>query len=325
MVMTSGSWKPLSAVSNIGTDAPLLIKYCFTAAAYSIYLTDLTQLWSESLDRRQIIRKALDAETSIDPSEGTDQLSLLLQKIQGALEGQHETKLLLSWGGNEKDLFLEISASLPAPLRLLEWRLSLVPAPQALLTTELLLPCLLQQVITNSETTSLVELLKEKDHVISRLIDKLQTTGTEMTTVFPGAVGLRSSKNPNGREVAARTVKGLGGFNESKWRKDLHVSFNPPTEIGELVQRVFSGNLPEPSGIKAAQVDSMWWKHLKKDRLSGDHAPGILLLKADTTCSPNSSRGSSIDDAGFQVSQIDSCNVLDIELIRQSDKVLRPT
>ena len=291
----------MAAVSNVGTDAPLLIKYDFTATSYSIYLTDLSQVWSESLDRREIIRRALDAETSIDPSEGTDQLNLLLQKLQGAFVEQQESKLTLSWSGDDKNLLLEISASLPEPLRTLEWRSCLVPAPPSLLTTELLLPCLRQQVLFISETRSLLELLKEKDHVISRIVDKLQSTGIEMPAVFPGAAGLRSTKNANSREVAARTVKGLREFDEYKWRKDLRASFSPPTKISELVQNVFTNNMSESLDINTEQVDSTWWKHLTRERLPDEKAPMVSPFKANSTSSPTSSKGS-VDNAGFQVS-----------------------
>lgn len=299
--MGSEGWKPLAAVSNVGTDAPLLIKHAFTATSYNVYLTDLSYIWSESLDRRQIIRRALDAETSIDPSEGTDQLNLLLQKINGALAGQYDSKLILSWSGKDEDLFLEISASLPAPLRSLEWRLCLVPAAPAMLTTELLLPCLYQQVLIISETRSLLESLKEKDHVISRLVDKLQSTGIELSSVFPGAAGLRSTKNANSREVAARTIKGLGEFDESKWRKDLRTSFSPPARTSELVANIFSSNISEPFEINTEQEVSMWWKRLKNGKTSSSQTPMILSFRANSTSSPTSSRNSD-DNAGFQVS-----------------------
>lgn len=300
MVTGLKGWKPLAAVSNVGTDAPLLIKHAFTATSYNVYLTDLCYIWSESLDRRQIIRRALDAETSIDPSEGTDQLNLLLQKIKGALAGQHESKLVLSWSGKDEDLFLDLSASLPAPLRSLEWRLCLAPAPPAQLTTELLLPCLYQQVLVISETRSLLESLKEKDHVISRLIDKLQSTGIELSAVFPGAAGLRSTKNANSREVAARTIKGLGEFDEWKWRKDFRTSFSPPARTSELVENVFSGNTSESSEINIEQEVSMWWKRLNSGITSNNQTPMILSSRAKPTSSPTSSKNSD-DNAGFQV------------------------
>ena len=318
--MDSGAWKPLAAVSSVGTEAPLLIKASFTATSYSIYLTDLSQLWSESLDRRQIIRRALDAETSIDPSEGTDQLNLLLQKIQGAFAGQHESRLVLSWSGVDKHLLLDISTSLPAPLHSLEWRSCLVPAPPALLTTELFLPCLRQQVLIISETRSLLELLKEKDHVISRLVDKLQSTGIEMSAVFPGAAGLRSTKNANSREVAARMVKGLGEFEEPKWRKDVRASFSPPTNISELVQNVFSNNMSESLETNTEQGDSMWWEHLKNGRTLGDQPSTVLPFRSNSTSSPTSSNGSA-DNAGFQVSWFGSSKLL--VLIEFSVNLLR--
>lgn len=310
--MDSGGWKPLAAGSNVGTDTPILIKYSFNATSYSIYLTDLSQIWSESLDRRQIIRRALDAETSIDPSEGTGQLNLLLQKIQGAFAGQHEGNLVLSWSGKDKDLLLEISASLPAPLRSLQWRLHLVPAPPALITTALLLPCLRQQVFTTSETRSLLESLKEKDHVIRRLVDKLQSTGIELSAVFPGAAGLRSTKNANSREVAARTIKGLGEFDELKWRKDLRASFSPPAKMSELVKNVFSRNMAEYSEINTEHdehEDSMWWEHLKNRKISDGQKTTNSPFKVNSISSPTSSRDSG-DDAGFQVNWVGSSELL---------------
>jgi len=72
------AWKPLHLSASAGAHLPaLLISEAFTAASYTVHLTDLTYIWSECLDRRDIIRRSRAEDTSIDPSDN-EQLQILL-------------------------------------------------------------------------------------------------------------------------------------------------------------------------------------------------------------------------------------------------------
>ena len=215
-----GQWQLLQLGHRSRRLPPLFIKYQFGLSTYTILLTDLTYIWKETLSRKQIIKRAFELDTSIDPSEGFDQMSLLIQHLRSALDGHAGTLRKLRSGQEERSLILELDITLPVPLLPLRWHLHLSPADPDIVRTELLLPCLATSSQRRSEVVSLCALLKEKDLVIARLIDKLQTSGLELTDVFPSLVPTRTSK-ANAREVLMRSVKGLQLFEESSWREQL--------------------------------------------------------------------------------------------------------
>ena len=85
------SWQPL----DVGTSAdahlpPLLISKTFEANSYTIYLTDLTHIWVESLDHAGMLRRAEEENTSIDPTDSS-QLRILLNKLALALSSSPKT------------------------------------------------------------------------------------------------------------------------------------------------------------------------------------------------------------------------------------------
>ncbi|KAI9812971.1 MAG: hypothetical protein M1832_006450 [Thelocarpon impressellum] len=138
--MTS-DWRALPLPQNGDARPSLIVKCRFTKSSYVVHLTDLTRIWSESLDRREIIRRALNEDTSIDPSEDSEQLRILLQKIQGAINGDEGTTLHLDERG-PGEVRLNVQSPLPEPLKPLRWPIHLSTCSPEVLTNELLLPVL---------------------------------------------------------------------------------------------------------------------------------------------------------------------------------------
>jgi hypothetical protein len=273
---------------------PLLIKHAFSNSDYTIYITDLTYIWSESLPRKAIIKRALEIDTSIDPSEDSDQLKLLLRTIQSVLDGEAETTYKLERSENEKAKALKLAlfAKLPAPFQPLEWVIHLLPSPQSSLARELLYPNLQAVSRYRVETQYLVKLIKEKDHVITRLVDKLQASGIELSTVFPSAGPVKGSKGAI-REMLIRSVPGLAEFDEtSRSQPSVYLNITEDEELFKL------GNADEPSSQIAAVFGvEEWWEGVdiikeadNNDRTVGNEEP------KDT---PPPQRDSSNDD--FQV------------------------
>ncbi|KAI9788132.1 MAG: hypothetical protein M1835_002443 [Candelina submexicana] len=265
----------------------LLVKFRSEASSYTIHLTDLIYVWSETLDRRQIIRRALNDETSIDPSEGADQLKILLQKIGEALRGEQQTSFQLGEGGKEKALLLSVVAQLPAPLRPLTWSIHLEPTSQEKVTSELILPSLAAQLMQRSQISFLLGQIKEKDHVIGRVLDKLESSGIELSSVFPGTVGLKQGKKGSGREKAAKYVKGLGAFDEERWLNETAYPRPPLSSQQKLVQEVFatsnSMHLPQVEAIDNIELLTSWWTILNDRPIAS--AQGIVNV--DTASSAN--------------------------------------
>ena len=260
-IAMEGQWQLLQIGHRSRQLPSLFIKYQSGLSTYTVLLTDLTYIWKEALSRKQIIKRAFELDTSIDPSEGFDQLTLLLQYLQSALDGRAATSRKLSSGQEERSLILELGITLPVPLLPLCWHLHLSPADPDVLRTELLLPCLKTSSQGRSEVLSLCSILKEKDYVITRLIDKLQASGLELTAVFPSLVPTRTSK-ANAREVLMRSVRGLQPFHENNWREQF--SSNIAENLDEWDHGLPYACLPLKS-FSVPQSYGVWWANATPD------------------------------------------------------------
>lgn len=259
------AWAQLPSGLSSSDLPPLLYKSEFNSTGYSIFITDLDFIWTESLDRRQIFKRALNENTSIDPSEDPSQMKILLQKIQAALRGDAGTSLSLSLPEGQRLLILTITAPLPAPLSPLEWIMRLELHPQDALREELILPLLNAQVTLSQRAESLIGMIREKDHVIARLVDKLEASGTDLASLFPGAAGLMSRNKGSSREVIAKVVRGLGEFDEEEWNAQLKGNTNSLRDVSFVVDTSTLEGLVEK--LEKSRRTSTWWDHFGQKRL----------------------------------------------------------
>ncbi len=259
-------WKPLQIDHQYSSIPPLLIKSEFGASSYKIWLTDLTYIWTESLDRRQIIQRAFNVETSIDPSEDASQLRLLLQSIQDALVQRSGTAMNFVRSDDPKQLVLRTSTRLPGPLKPLEWRMTLSSAPQSTLTTEFTIPLLSQQSIAKAEKASLLQQLRYKDNVISKLIEKMQSDGEDLSRVFPASAPGRLGTNA--RQILAKSVKGLAEFDLQGWQSRMIRDYKTLEELRDLISNTFDAD-PIEAATESQISDSPsygdWWRNLRHE------------------------------------------------------------
>lgn len=261
----SAAWHLLGTPGHKPELPPLLVTTAFTANSYAIYLTDLTFIWNESLDRRSIIRRSIDEDTSIDPSEDAEQLRLFLQKIQLGLEGGEGTSLTLS--RSSSGLNLCTTATLPKGLRPLEWTIRLSRAGQSVLTSRLVMPLLRAQNSCIRELEALLGMLHEKDHVIQKLADKLEATGADLGQLFPGATLKGRRKLP--RDVAEERIRGLRKFEVAAWREKMEeeaAAGAENNEVGILVETVFGhkygSTLKAMADSALPETWDQWWNSL---------------------------------------------------------------
>jgi hypothetical protein len=259
------SWKPLRLSPSAGTHLPpLLISTTFTPSSYTIHLTDLTHIWNESLDKSAIIRRSRHVNTSIDPSDG-DQLQIFLDKIELGLAGAKDTTLTLTImaDADRPSLVLNVSVQLPDGLAALEWPVHLAAAPQSVMTSQLTVPLLRDKHARMQEMASLAEVLRNKDHIIQKLVDKLAGQGTELGQIFPQAAGKVGRKLD--RKRAEERVKGLAQFDMDKWKKvQSHETSRDPAQ---LIRDVFAGDDMKISEIEdgnpASEETDSWWDSIK--------------------------------------------------------------
>jgi XLF (XRCC4-like factor). len=176
----------------LGDFPPLLFQYSWTRQGYELYVTDLTSIWSEKLPHKAILRRAEENATTIDPSEGIEQLQVFLSKIGEALRGEGGNAKLHS-GSQADSLELTTSTKLPTPLKPLNWTLCLAKEPPSAFTSRLLLPLLRDETSWESRQRALLDQIKQKDWVLGKLFDKVEALQIDLATVFPAAAGLRSA------------------------------------------------------------------------------------------------------------------------------------
>ena len=253
-------WRPFPvAVPGIPN---LLVSAVFSSSeSYNVRITDLANVWSESLDRRAIVRRGVVEETSIDPTDGPDQLRRMLELLGAAFDTtdpEHPTtSLVLSSVGDE--LEINVTCILPQPLKPFRWPMRLHKGTQSALATDLVLPLIQAQEARLREIDHLMSSLKDKDAVINKLLDKLEAMGTGLEYVFNSLSGRRKIS----REAAAAKVKGLAPFCEQDFRT------NPtsigPLDVPSLLGRVFGAAAPSHRSdleLQASTDLDGWWKDL---------------------------------------------------------------
>ncbi|KAH6651327.1 XRCC4-like factor-domain-containing protein [Chaetomium tenue] len=297
------SWRLLPATApGIPT---LLVSTAFTADSYSVHFSDLANLWVETLERRPIIKRGMVEDTSIDPSDGPDQIRKMLELLRAAFDtddAEHRnTSLTLSRGDDDDSLVVHVTCVLPKPLKPFKWPMHLKKCSQSTLASELVLPMIQAQEARAREINQLISLLREKDSVISRLVDKLEGTGTGLEYVF----NVLSGKRKVTRATAEGRVKGLAPFAESEFRSkapDLR-TIAQSSDVSSLLSSVFG-----PPGLQyksdleleASTALDGWWTNLSKG--------GNVLLSArsekeisQTISTPREPQVAKEEDDDFQV------------------------
>lgn len=247
----------------------MLIASTFKENSYTIYLSDLTNIWSETLDLRGIKKRSLELETTIDPTEGDDQVRIFLDKLQHGVEGGANTMsaLTITSGAHRPAIILTIKVELPGGLAPLEWPFQLAAVDSSVLTSHLLVPLLRAQHTQMEEISSLVGVMRDKDHVIQKLLDKLEAHNMDLGQIFPQVVAKGRSFD---RVRAAEKINGLGPFDVDAWRSCLDISTSRDTR--KLVGQVFGGGGSAHTKISTGNNMSLgtddWWKEVKGDTIN---------------------------------------------------------
>lgn len=268
--MMPSHWNILRVTSSFSTP-PLLAKFEFSEDGHDLLVTDLSNIWCESLDRNEVNERALVEATPIDPSEDTAQFLLLGQKVQDCISGQAGTAVRLEHY-HDKNSKLLLESPLPAPLQPLRWPIYMSPAPATRLTGEFILPLLIQHMEQSQRVRSLLACIREKDHVIGKLVDKVDSAGVEVGNVFLSAQGYMSGKKGLSWDQAGKVIKGLAPFDERSWSDQRTLTKHVNYDIVTLLQEATSGGLSSHDeqlrALGSAIPASSWWEKLGDARFS---------------------------------------------------------
>ncbi|KAG2411818.1 hypothetical protein HFD88_009374 [Aspergillus terreus] len=272
----SAPWKKLHLSRTTGSP-PLLYKYISTSTSYELYVTDLTNIWSEHMSRQAILKRADKDDATIDPSEDPEQFGLLLQKISDALQhapGSSTTLHHRSSGSLE----LTTSIKLPAPLEPLRWTLYLSKEQPSSTTAHLLLPLIEAEVDRESRQKTLIDQLHKKDWILAKLFDKIEAVGIDLSTIFPGISGLRSSRKGTTLAQAAKYIKGVAPFDEQAWLNEASKS-SPGVDLASNILAEISGTGGTESAGKLHPPPDAWWEEISTIE---DHADRSSPSQSET-------------------------------------------
>lgn len=262
------AWRPLPLPLLPGLPV-LLVSAEMGNASYTVRVTDMANMWTESLERKAICMRGWSRNTSIDPSDTPENMAKFLTSLKAALDssqpGHEDTSLDLSppttADTGEDGLTLNVTCALPGfdPLK---WPFYLKKSPPSSIATDLVLPLIQAHYARKRQVESLVQVLGHKDAVLAKLSDKLEAMGTGMEHVFTALSGKRKVT----RSVAEDKVKGLAPFDRGQWKAELDDKIKPPDSTGDLVQSVFGDSGLEYGAMmeidRSPALDN-WWHDFK--------------------------------------------------------------
>lgn len=298
--MTSnGSWRPVPL--DCSFEIPTLLSSIETGASdYTVRITDTANLWVESLDFKAIRARGWSEGTSLDPGDSPENMTKLLSCLRAALDTSHKdhqkTSMSLSQASanDAGDGGLTIKISYPLPgLDPLEWPIHLRKASSSTISSALVLPLVQDQCSRAREIESLASQLAQKDAVITKLLDKLEATGTGLEHIFNQLSGKKKAT----RSAAAEKVKGLAPFDRQQWQQDLRRQ-KGPRNTDALIREVFEGdNVQQRDTLVTEESPRLdrWWLDLKGTLQipQRDHAPEA---RQPATSDSPVNQGSSAED-----------------------------
>jgi hypothetical protein len=241
-----------------------LVKPDFRPERYTVFVTDLGNIWSEELELNDILGRALQQDSPIEVSaQDTSQLSILLDHVKQSLTSKGDSVCRITKGG-EGGIVLQTTTSLPKPLGSLQWSFQLRKRTPATLKNELILPLLVSSHIQHERVNGLLSIIRDKDRSITRFVDQFESSNLDLALAFPSIAGLKTGRRQVKREQAARHIPALRPFQEEDWRRetaqldDGHVS-----TLGLFQEALSQCNPKVPSEMKSDDVDGAWWASIR--------------------------------------------------------------
>ncbi|KIW70406.1 hypothetical protein PV04_02678 [Phialophora macrospora] len=215
-----GGWQELQTLSR--RQCPkLFYQFSTDQESLTVLLTDLISIWETSLDSYDIKAAAARQRTTVDPSASSRQFEVLLSKLRQSLSDGKNT-ITRGSGRNSQILHLRTRIDLPHPLNPLDWTFTLEPQTSPELAERILHPSLREVAVSQSKIDSLLAIVKEKDHVISKLLDRIGNSAVDLSLVFPGIAGLATRKGGHVSVAdAKKRVPGMADFDEGAWIKQF--------------------------------------------------------------------------------------------------------
>jgi XLF-Cernunnos, XRcc4-like factor, NHEJ component len=216
-------WRKLPVEIRPNVASPtLFFNFSRHVGGLKLQVTDLAHIWTAvKTSKQELKEEAARTRSSIDPSEDDEQYEALLGKLEESVSGEDGASVQVTGDARASApvrFDMETSIPLPKPLGTLEWTFCMAREEASVLTQELIIPALRVIDLSRRREEDLRRRIKEKDHVIGRLMDKFEGSGMDLSMVFPGFAGAR--KGLDARQ-AAKVVPGIEAFREGEWEESL--------------------------------------------------------------------------------------------------------
>lgn len=233
----NSKWIPLHIQEDDAKNR-YIVKFRFESSGYTVFLSNASSIWSESLSHTEIISRATEEDCSITPSDDDpNQLTILLKKLEDVFHARDGATFKIDDSELTKQISLRTESPLPKPLPPLTWFFDLKIGPADSMRTELVLPLLTLSYTQTQHISQLTSELLEKDNAVSRILDKLDAKNIELKSIFPTVPIARTSRRDITRGDVAEHVKGLRPFDHRSWQKT--VSSGQQVDYDDLVVGAF--------------------------------------------------------------------------------------
>lgn len=255
------SWRVLELSEQPDGDAipQLLVKPVFGPDSYTVFLTCLSNIWSEELDLAGIVDRSAEQQSPIEVSkQDTPQLTILLDNVKKSLCQPEDAECRLTREGPD-GITLHTTVRLPEPLDSLTWKFHLQKRSSVTLKNELILPLLVSSHIQYERINDLITTIENKDNAITRLVDSFESSNLDLAAAFPSIGGLKTGRKLIKREQAARHLPALRPFQQHVWRDETaQLADSDVTTLGLFQEALVQCTPDVPSSLQAEDGAEGW-------------------------------------------------------------------
>ncbi|KAF3035265.1 hypothetical protein E8E11_002538 [Didymella keratinophila] len=237
----------------------LLVKPSFKTDSYTVFLTCLTNIWSEYVDLSGIVDRAAKQQSPIEVSkQDTAQLAILLENVEKSLGSSDDAECRLTREGSD-GITLHTTTRLPEPLDSLTWKFHLQKRTAVTLKNELILPLLVSSHIQYERINDLITTIENKDKAITRMVDQFESSNLDLAAAFPSIGGLKTGRKLIKREQAARHLPALRPFQQDVWREETaQLADSDVTTLGLFQEALVQCTPDVPSSLHADEGAEDW-------------------------------------------------------------------
>ncbi|QDS70343.1 hypothetical protein FKW77_008828 [Venturia effusa] len=264
----------------------IYIKTIFGSDRYSIWATDLSRLWHEELERDDIIWQANKNRIQID-IEDANNFGILLKHLDSSLVDAFDVT-------EKKSTRIELRTAikLPEPLPEATWTFRLELQEDEDFRKHVTIP-LFDQIRTQEKNeTELIQHIKDKDHIVDKLMDALDKCNVDLTGVFPALATQGTARMASTRTEAETRIPALRPFDQQSWHRDRQNG-----HAYAAVQSTDTSPLPASSLRPEDEVSAPPSKAHSSHRTSGIPSNSIKRTLGSRKRSPISSPPPAVEDS----------------------------